>query len=60
MIPEYHRAVGIPCVAAIEYPFGQPVGGVRDREGQKAVLVETLSILEKARGPGEVFHLPFT
>ncbi len=60
MIPEYHRAVGIPRVAAIEYPFGRPVGAIRDSEGQRAVLLETLSILEKARGPGEVFHLPFT
>ena len=60
MIPEYHRAVGIPRVAAIEYPFGRPIGDVRDREGQRAVLLEALSVYEKARAPGEVFHLPFT
>ena len=59
MMPEYHRAVGMPRVAAIEHPFGRPVGQVRDREGQRAVLLETLSVFEKARGPGEVFHLPF-
>ena len=60
MIPEYHRAVGIPRVAAIEHPFGRPIGAVRDREGQRAVLLEALSVFEKARNPGEVFHLPFT
>jgi len=60
MIPEYNRVVGIPRVAAIEYPFGRAVGAVRDREGQRAVLLEALAVFEKARVPGEVFHLPFT
>ncbi len=50
----------MPRVAAIEYPFGRAVGGVHDREGQRAVLLEALSVFEKARVPGEVFHLPFT
>lgn len=31
-----------------------------DREGQRRVLTEVLSVLEKAEGPGEVWHLPFT
>jgi hypothetical protein len=60
MLPEFHRVVGIPRVAAIEYPFGRPVGNVGDRPGQRAVLLEALSVFERARGPGEVFHLPFT
>ena len=60
MTPEYHREVGIPRVAAIEYPYGRPVGNVGDREGQRSVLLEALSVLEKAKRPGEVFHLPFT
>jgi hypothetical protein len=33
---------------------------VGDREGQRKVLLEALSVLEKAKRPGEVFHLPFT
>lgn len=60
MTPEYHKQVGIPRVAAIEYPYGRPVGNVHDREGQRAVLLEALSVLVKAKSPGEVFHLPFT
>ncbi len=56
---EFHRAVGIPRTAAIEYPYGRPVGQVGDREGQRKVLLETLSIFEKAKRPGEVYHLPF-
>jgi len=58
--PEFHRAVGIPRSAAIEFPYGRPVGQVGDREMQRRVLLETLSVLEKARYPGEIWHLPFT
>jgi hypothetical protein len=59
MTPEFHREIGIPRVAAIEYPFGRPIGQVNDCEGQRQVLLETLSLLEKAQKPGQVFNLPF-
>jgi len=36
------------------------VGQVGDREGQRNVLLKTLGVLEKAKTPGEVWHLPFT
>ena len=36
------------------------MGQAGDREGQRKVLLDALSILEKARKPGEVWHLPFT
>jgi len=57
---EFHRAVGIPRTAAIEHPYGRPVGQVADKEGQRKVLLGVLSVLEKARKPSEVSHLPFT
>jgi hypothetical protein len=60
MVPEFHRLIGIPRVAAIEYPFGRIVGQVHDARGQREVLLKTISCIEKARQPGEVFHLPFT
>ena len=60
MTPEYHREIGMPRVAAIEYPFGRPIGQVNDHAGQRRVLIQTLSILEKAQNPGQVFNLPFT
>ena len=60
MTPEFNREVGIPRVAAIEYPYGRPVGQVNDQKGQRKVLFEALSVLEKAQEPGQVFHLPFT
>ena len=36
------------------------MGQVGDKEGQRRVLLELLSVLEKAKKPGEVWHLPFT
>jgi len=58
--PDFHALVGIPRSAAIEYPYGRPVGQVGDREGQREVLLETLSVLEKGREPGEIRSLSFT
>ena len=58
--PEFHRQVGIPRVAAIEYPYGRPVGQVHDRDGQSEVLLEALSVFENAKKPGQIFNLPFT
>jgi hypothetical protein len=59
-MPEFHNVVGIPRSAAIEFPFGRPVGEVGDSKGQRDVLLETLSVLAKAEKPGEIRHLPFT
>jgi len=56
---EFHRAVGIPRSAAIEYPYGRPVGEAGDRDGQRRVLRATLDVLAGAASPGEVRHLPF-
>lgn len=55
--PEFHRLIGIPRSAAIAYPYGRPVGQVGDKAGQRQVLLETLSVLETARTPGEIRHL---
>lgn len=59
MIPAFQRAVGAPRVAAVSHPFGRPYGDVGDRERQRAVLRAALRVLEAARAPGEVVHLPF-
>jgi hypothetical protein len=60
MTPEFHREIGMPRVAAIEYPYGRPVGQPNDKEGQRNVLVKALSVLQNAQLPGQVVHLPFT
>ena len=57
---DFHRAVGIPRSAAIEYPYGRPVGQVDDRKGQRDVLLAVLSCLKQASKPGEIYHLPYT
>ena len=58
--PECHRKIGFPRVAAIAHPYGRVVGEVHDSKGQRAVLLEALSVFEKAERAGEVYHLPFT
>lgn len=35
------------------------MGQVGDKEGQRSVLLETLSVLENAKRPGEIRHLSF-
>ena len=60
MVPEFNREIGMPRVAAIEYPFGRIIGEVNDVAGQQDVLKAALSVLETAQIPGEVVHLPFT
>lgn len=47
-------------MAAIEYPYGRTVGQVHDRDGQRKVLKAALSVLENAKKPGQISHLPFT
>lgn len=56
---EFHKAVGIPRQAAVEYPYGRPVGQCNDREGQREVLLASLEVLTQAQKPGETRHLPF-
>ena len=47
-------------MAAIEYPYGRPVGQVDDHNGQREVLLAALSVFDKANEPGQVYNLPFT
>lgn len=57
--PEFNREIGFPRTAAIEYPYGRPIGQVHDKEGQREVLLKTLDVLKHADRPGLVSHLPF-
>jgi hypothetical protein len=58
-VPDLTAAVGVPRIAAIEYPFGRNVGQPGDREGQMAVLRATLQAAEEIDAPGSIKHLPF-
>jgi hypothetical protein len=46
-------------VAAIEFPFGRPLGQPHDAATQGAVLRATLEALQMAERSGSVIHLPF-
>ncbi len=59
MIPDLTAAAGAPRVAAIEFPFGRPLGQPHDAATQRAVLQATLDALQDASKPGTVVHLPF-
>ncbi len=59
MIPDLTRAVGVPRLAGISYPMGQPFGRPHDGDGQRAVLRAALDVLATAREPGTYVELPF-
>lgn len=58
-IPDLTAAAGAPRVAAIEFPFGRPLGQPNDTATQRAVLRATLDALRDTAAPGMVIHLPF-
>ena len=57
---EFNRAVGVPRTAAIEYPYGRPVGDVGDVDDQQDILKRALDVLVEADTPGFIRHLPHT
>jgi len=59
LIPDLTRAVGVPRLAGLSYPFGRPLGQPHDADGQRAVLQALLQLLETATGPGCYVELPF-
>jgi hypothetical protein len=60
LIPDLTRAVGVPRLAGISYPFGRPLGRPHDADGQRAVLRAMLEMLTSAPGPDTYIELPFT
>lgn len=59
MIPALTRAVGVPRLAGISYPFGRPLGKPHDADGQRAVLRAMLELLASAPGSDTCVDLPF-
>lgn len=59
MIPDLTRAVGVPRLAGLSYPFGRPLGQPHDADGQRAVLRATLDVLATASAPDAYVELPF-
>jgi hypothetical protein len=59
MVPDLTAAAGAPRVAAIEFPFGRPLGQPGDADTQRAVLRATLAALTTAPASRAITHLPF-
>jgi hypothetical protein len=59
MIPDLTRTVGVPRLAGISYPMGQPFGKPHDADGQRAVLRASLELLAIATAPDSYVELPF-
>jgi hypothetical protein len=58
-IPDLTAAVGVPRLAAIEYPLGYLLGKPGDIQGQTAVLRAALQAMEEMTRPGSVAQLLF-
>lgn len=59
MMPLVAQRLGCPRTVGVEYPFGHPVGVAGDRDGQLAVLRDTLRALETLQEPGGAVELPY-
>jgi len=58
-VPDLTASVGVPRIAAIEYPLGRTLGQPGDAAGQTAVLRAVLQALGEIDTPGSIRHLPF-
>lgn len=57
MMPSWAERYGAPRVAAVEFPFGHPLGLAGEPEMQTAVVRDALRVLAEARGPNTIVHL---
>ena len=55
----FQRRVGMPRVAAIEFPMGRALGDVGEAKLHREILLASLELFETAREPGWVEHLPY-
>ncbi|MFP6638963.1 MAG: hypothetical protein VCC04_01865 [Myxococcota bacterium] len=53
------KVVGMPRVAAIEFPMGRALGEVGDTKLHREILLATLALFDQALEAGWVEHLPF-
>ena len=55
----FQKLVGMPRVAAIEFPMGRALGDVGDEKLHREILLAALRLFETAQEPSWVEHLPF-
>ena len=55
----FQRIVGMPRVAAIEFPMGRPLGDVGQADLHRRITLDALRLFETVAEPGWVEHLPY-
>ena len=55
----FQKTVGMPRIAAIEFPMGRALGDVGEHALHRDILLDTLAVFEKAPEPGWVEPLPY-
>ena len=55
---EVAQNVKPPRALFVRFPFGAPLGAAGDAETQRGVILEALSVLTSATGPGTIVDSP--
>ncbi len=58
MMPTWAERYGVPRAAAVEFPFGHPLGLPSQPEMQTMVINDAMKVLKEAVEPNTVVHLP--
>jgi len=58
MMPYWAEKIGVPRTLAVEFPFGQTLGGPGNSGQQMRVIRQALSVLATADEPGTTIHSP--
>lgn len=59
-MPYWADRIGVPRTLGVELPFGHILGKPGDTEGQRALILEALSVLGAATEPGMIVHSKVT
>jgi D-proline reductase (dithiol) PrdB len=57
--PDITERLKVPRAVALRFPMGSPFGASMDTAMHLRVLRDALSLLETAKAPGEIVHLPY-
>lgn len=57
MMPTWAEQYGVPRAAAIEFPFGHPLGLPNQKDFQKEIIRDAFDVLTEATQPNTIVHL---
>lgn len=57
--PEITMFVGVPRAGFLRFPLGNPIGERFNKTLQTQILMDLLTILREATGPGTLYELPY-